>query len=220
MRSICGALVTLALTMAVASGAADSAERQPPPASSVHRIRIGVLPFVDARSDAGAAGVDVAVSRLVQTAMIRSKRLLGVAIAAGDVTLEGVDVEKAADLGRRQGVDAVLVGTLLEAQTDESTTGGSGPSIFGTSARIGRRSVRATVSLQAELIGVTSRTSIASVEASGKKADNKFSGGVDTLVGSWDVSDAFLASPLGKALQEAVTDLVHKIESAPWPARP
>ncbi len=46
----------------------------------------------------------------------------------------------------------------------------------------------------------------------GSHSDNKFGGAVYTNLGSWDGhSSVFLDSPLGKALQQAVTDLVKKI---------
>jgi hypothetical protein len=59
---------------------------------------------------------------------------------------------------------------------------------------------------------VSDGQSLASVRVPGSHSDSKFGGGVYTNLGAWDGnSSVFLDSPLGKALQQAVTGLVKKI---------
>jgi hypothetical protein len=68
-----------------------------------------------------------------------------------------------------------------------------------------------TVMLQGDLYRVSDGGKITSLRVPGSHSDNKFGGAVYTNIGSWDGhSSVFLDSPLGKALQQAVTELVKK----------
>jgi hypothetical protein len=176
-------------------------------------VKIGILPFLDA-SGAMSRDTAAAVSRLVQAEMSHSAPNLNGTVLTldGSTRLEDLDGEKAVDVAKAAKVDVVILGTVLEAKSSESTKGGWLPSIAGQSASVNVRSVKANVTLQGDLYRVADGGRITSLRVPGSHSDNKFGGGVYTNLGAWDGhSSVFLDSPLGKALQAAVTDLVKKI---------
>jgi hypothetical protein len=178
-------------------------------------VKIGVLPFLDA-SGAMHGDTAAALSRLVQAEMSHSAPNLSAKVIALDsaTKLEDLDQEKAVQIAKSANVDVVLLGTVLEAKSSESTKGGWLPSIAGQAANVQVRSVKANVTLQGDLYRVADSGKIASLRVPGSHSDNKFGGGVYTNLGAWDGhSSVFLDSPLGKALQKAVTDLVKKIST-------
>ncbi|HKV98548.1 MAG TPA: CsgG/HfaB family protein [Vicinamibacterales bacterium] len=178
-------------------------------------VKIGILPFLDAsgtmRGDTAAA-----IGRLVQAEMSHSATNLSAKVITLDAStkLEDLDQEKAVQIAKGANVDVVLLGTVLEAKSSESTKGGWLPSIAGQSASVQLRSVKANVMLQSDLYRIADGGKVASLRVPGSHTDNKFGGGVYTNLGAWDGhSSVFLESPLGKALQQAVTDLVKKIST-------
>jgi Curli production assembly/transport component CsgG len=178
-------------------------------------VKIGILPFLDA---SGAMSSDTAagVARLVQAEMTHSTpNLTGkvLTLPAG-TNLTDLDGEKAVTLGKTGGVDVVLLGTVLDAKSEESTKGGFLPAIAGQSVGVNVRSVKASVTLQADLYRIAGGDRITSLRVPGSHSDSKFGGSVYTGLGSWDGnSSVFLDSPLGKALQQAVAGIVKKIST-------
>lgn len=193
------------IAIALAIPVLVSAQAQP--------VKIGILPFLDA-SGAMRGDTAGALSRLVQAEMSHSAPTLSAKVVTLDAStkLESLDGEKAVEIAKAANVDVVLLGTVLEAKSSESTKGGWLPSIAGQSASVQMRSVKANVMLQGDLYRIADGGKIASLRVPGSHSDNKFGGAVYTNLGSWDGhSSVFLDSPLGKALQQAVTDLVKKI---------
>src|SRR5689334_6283324 len=94
------------------------------------QVKVGVLPFVDAT---GSGGVEAgpALSRLVQAEIVHSTQLFGRVLTLDNGKPEDVDVEKAAQLGKDAHVDIVLLGTVLEASSEESSKSGWTPTIGG-----------------------------------------------------------------------------------------
>ncbi len=181
-------------------------------ASPVQSTKIGILPFLDA-SGAMQGDTAAALSRLVQAEMSHSAPSLSAKVLTLDSStkLADLDQDKAVQIAKGANVDVVLLGTVLEAKASESTKGGWLPSIAGQSASVQVRSVKANVTLQGDLYRISDGGKIASLRVPGSHTDNKFGGGVYTNLGAWDGhSSVFLDSPLGKALQKAVTDLVKK----------
>src|SRR6185295_15218811 len=115
------------------------------------QIKVGVLPFVDAT---GTGGVEAgpALSRLVQAEIVHSTELLGRVLSLDSGRPEDVDVEKAAQLGKDAHVDIVLLGTVLEATSEESSKSGWTPSIAGQSVGGNVRRAKGKVTLQGDLI--------------------------------------------------------------------
>lgn len=175
-------------------------------------IKVGVLPFADATAS-GGSGIGESLSRATQAELIHSTTLEGrvLALPAGTRS-EQLDSEKILALGRENHVDLILLGTVLEAHAESSSHAGSGPSIFGQSIGAGLHSTNAIVTLQADLYDVASGRKLESVRITGTHSDRKISGNVSTSLGSLDTSSqAFQNSTLGKAMQEAIADMVKRL---------
>jgi len=178
-------------------------------------VKIGILPFLDA-SGQMSSDTAAAIGRLVQAEMSHSAPNLNGKVLTLDSStkIEDLDGEKAVALGKAAKVDAVLLGTVIEAKSEESDKTGWLPSIVGQSASVSLRSVKADVTLQGDLYNVSTGERAASLRIPGSHSDKKFGGGVYTDLGAWDGnSTVFFDSPLGKALQQAVEGLVKKIST-------
>lgn len=155
-----------------------------------------------------------AIGRLVQAEMAHSAPNLNGKVLSLDSStkLEDLDAAKAVAQGKAGGVDIVILGTVLEARSQESTRSGFLPPIAGQSVGVDVRSVKANVTLQGDLYRVADGERVTSLRVPGSASDNKFGGAAYTTMGSWDGhSSAFMDSPLGKALQKSITDMVKKI---------
>ena len=177
-----------------------------------YQFKIGVLPFVD-NTGSGGQDLSTALSRAVQAEIAHSTKLEGRVLKLDEGTnAEDVDSDKAIEIGRAHKVDAVLVGTVLEASTEHSDRSSSGPSIGGINLGGSTHSVKATVTLQGDLYNTTTGKQIDSFRVTGKDSKTKVGANVNTSLGGLSTGGStFDNSPIGKALHEAVTDLVKKV---------
>ena len=179
-------------------------------------IKLGIVPFADATASGNrTAGADVArtmLAEVVHSTNLQPRMLIAEGVAKGDA----LDGDTALSLGRAQHVDLVFIGTVLEANSQESNKGGWIPSIKGQSANVNVRRVKATVTLQGELYDVATGRRIFSVRVSGNDSNTAVGGTTYTTFGSWgsDSYRNFLDSPLGKALQKALVEMTKKVAAA------
>lgn len=184
--------------------AGEEPKPAPPP------VKIGLFPFDDATGEAGTAGQGII--KWVRADMAQDKRLLPRVLTA---PAEGLDRERAVALGKEAGVDAVLLGTILEANVDVSQHGGTSSAL----SRVGVGGVGSSVSsakaeviLQGELVSVATGDVLLTERVTGKKVESKIRGDVQTNFGSMNLEgDEAKNSPLGKALKDAVEKLVHAV---------
>jgi hypothetical protein len=209
-RSIMVALLALGLSIVAMSQTNQKSDQ----AGGQRTVKIGILPFADA-SGSGNRTVADGIGRFVRSEITHTcPNLVARFIALNGSTIsENLDEEKAVDLGKASRVDVVLLGTVLEAKSQESTKGGWLPSIRGQSGSLRLRSIKANVIVQADLYRVSTGQRITSLRVNGSHSDNKFGGTVYTTLGSWDggSNGAFMDSPLGKALQDVVNKLVKEV---------
>lgn len=176
--------------------------------------KIGVLPFVD---NTGSGGQDVAtaLARAVQAEIAHSTQLEGRAISLDNgVTPASVDANKAVQIGQSQNVDVVVLGTVIEASSQQASKGINGPSIGGFHVGSSAQEVKAAVTLQGDLYDVTTGQKIESIRVTGSASQKSVGGDVNTTIG--DLSSgkgSFDNSTMGKAFHSAVSDLVKKISS-------
>jgi hypothetical protein len=98
---------------------------------------------------------------------------------------------------------------VLEADSEESQKGVQSPSIFGQSAGASSRSVTSVVTLQGDLYNVVDGQKIESIRVTGRATDRKLGTDVSTDFGSISTGgSSFESSPIGKALHDAVAQLV------------
>jgi hypothetical protein len=177
-------------------------------------IKIGVLPFADATGTSNG-NISNGIGRLVQSQITHAypNLIARVLTLNGSIAVENLDDEKAVELGKAAHVDVVLLGTVLDAKSQESSKGGWLPSVMGQSGSVHLRSIKATVILQADLYRVSTGERITSLRVNGNHTDNKFQGTAYTSLGSWDggSNGVFMDSPLGKALQDVVEKLVKEV---------
>jgi TolB-like protein len=175
------------------------------------QVKVGVLPFVDAT---GTGGVDAGpvLSRLVQAEIIHSTQLFGRVLTLDSGRPEDVDVEKAAQLGKDAHVDIVLLGTVLEATSEESTKSGWTPSFGGQSVGGNVRRAKGKVTLQGDLVDTATGKRLASLRVKGEEADTHVGATVYSGLGSIGTDgNAWLQSPIGKATSKAVAELVKRM---------
>ena len=204
----CAAVAALA-----ASAPARTQQNSSAPLSNFkYQFKIGVLPFVD---NTGSGGDDLgpALSRAVQAEFTHSTDLEGRVVALPDGTAAtDVDDEKAVEIGRDRRVDVVLVGTVLEASSEQTSKSGSGPSFGGISIGGNANSMKATVTLQGDIYSTTTGKKIDSIRVTGNDSETHVGTDVSTDIGGLSNGGAaFDNAPIGKALHKAVADLTKKI---------
>jgi hypothetical protein len=180
-----------------------------------YQYKVGVLPFVD-NTGSGGEDLGVALGRAVQAEIAHSTELVGRVLKLDEGTNpEDIDGEKAVEIARARKVDVVLVGTVLDANSEESDKSVSGPSIFGQHVSGSTRSVKAVVMLQGDLYNVATGKVIESIRVTGRASETKVGANVSTTLGDLSSGGAsFQSSPIGKALHNAVADLVKRIATA------
>jgi len=176
--------------------------------------KIGILPFEDA-SGVGA-GFGEQVAKFIRSEFLKDKKYVPKFIPykpKGEEESETIDLEKAIELGRNNGVDYVMMGTILEAEATSSSSGLGGISVLGKSVGSSLRTVKAKITIQGDLISVKEGKLIESFRATGSKTDRSVGADVSTEWGSLDTdSSKENATPNAKALREAVEKLVKEIE--------
>lgn len=174
--------------------------------------KIGVLPFEDASGVGAAFGESVA--KFIRSEFLKNKTITPKFIQykpAGEDAAT-VDVDKAIELGKKNGVDFVVIGTILEAEASSSSSGVGGISILGQSVGSSLRTVSATITIQGDLISVKEGKLLESFRANGSKTDASVGADVSTEWGSVNSdSQSGDNSPNAKALREAVEDLVEQM---------
>jgi curli biogenesis system outer membrane secretion channel CsgG len=170
--------------------------------------KIGVLPFEDASGVGAEFGENVA--KFIRSEFLKNKAITPKFIQykpTGDEAAT-VDVDKALELGKKNGVDFVVIGTILEAEATSSSSGVGGISILGQSVGSSLRTVSATITLQGDLLSVKEGKLVESFRTSGSKTDASVGADVSTEWGSLNSDQQADNSPNAKALREAVEDLV------------
>jgi len=171
--------------------------------------KIGVLPFEDASGVGAEFGENVA--KFIRSEFLKNKKVTPkfIAFKAKEGETMAVDVEQAIELGKKNTVDYVVIGTILEAEASSSSSGVGGISVFGQSVGSSLRTVSAKITLQGDLLSVKEGKLVESFRASGSKTDASVGADVSTEWGSLN-SDNQTGdnSPNAKALREAVEDLV------------
>ena len=175
--------------------------------------KIGVLPFEDATGMGAEFGEQVA--KFIRSEFLKDQRFLPKFIQykpANEEESSTVDVEKAIELGKKNGVEYVLIGTILEAEATSGSSGIGGISVAGQSIGSSLRTVKATITIQGDLISVAQRKQVGSFRTTGDKTDRSVGADLWTAWGSLNTDSAIdNNAPTAKALREAVEKLVKEI---------
>jgi curli biogenesis system outer membrane secretion channel CsgG len=173
--------------------------------------KIGVLPFEDASGVGAEFGENVA--KFIRSEFLKNKTITPKFIQYKPANDEAstIDVDKAIELGKKNGVDFVVIGTILEAEASSSSSGVGGIHVLGQSLGSSVRTVSATITIQGDLISVKDGKLIESFRANGSKTDASVGADVSTQWGSLNSDKQADNSPNAKALREAVEDLVEQM---------
>jgi hypothetical protein len=171
--------------------------------------KIGILPFEDAAGVGPAFGEQVA--KYIRSELLKDKKYMPkfIAYKPGPDESTSIDVEKAVELGKKNGVDYVVIGTILEAESNSSSSGLGGIQVLGQSVGSSLRTVSATITIQGDLLSVKKGEVMESFRETGSKTDPSVGADVSTEWGSLN-SDQNSGgnSPNAQALREAVEKLV------------
>lgn len=174
--------------------------------------KIGVLPFEDASGVGAKFGENVA--KFIRSEFLKDKKFTPkfIPFKVKEGESAAVDVDQAIELGKKNNVEYVVIGTILEADANSSSSGVGGISVFGQSVGSSLRTVSAKITLQGDLLSVKEGKLIESFRASGSKTDASVGADVSTEWGSVNSDQqAGDNSPNAKAMREAVEDLVGQI---------
>ncbi len=200
-------LIVGVLTVIAAVAVRSGAQQNSP-------YKIAVLPFVD---NTGSGGQDLAtaLARAVQAEIAHSTKLQGRAISLDNgVNPTSVDANKAVQIGQSQNVDVVMLGTVLEASSQQTSKGINGPSFGGFHVGGSAQEVKAVVTLQGDLYDVTTGQQIESIRFTGNASQKCVGSDVETTLGDLSSgNNSFDNSTMGKAFHSAVADLVKKISN-------
>ena len=123
-----------------------------------------------------------------------------------------MDAGTAAEIGKKLGVDAVVIGTITKFNIDKQSGGGSFMGIGG-----GSQKTKATVQIDVRLIGTASGDILATAKAVGEadQSDSNFSvRGIGGNSGSSN-EDGLLSAAVDKAVSQMVTKLAEVSKKLP-----
>jgi hypothetical protein len=175
-------------------------------------LTIGMLPFLD-NTGSGGQDLSLALSRAVQAEIAQSTHLQGRVLQLDSGTnIAAIDANAAVAIGQTQNVRVILVGTVLAATSEQSSKSASVPSIGGFHIGGNANSVKATVTLQADIYNVSTGAKIDTVRGTGTNSQTKVGTNISSSLGDLSTGgNGFDNSPIGKAFHSAVTDLVKKV---------
>lgn len=168
-------------------------------------VRVGILPFDVVSVDGAGPSASAALAKLVRIEMIKGQKLTPVLLTLPPEATHPVPSEQAASIGKSAEVGLVLVGTVVDASTSQTShsanTGGLLSSV-GIGGRIDRSS--AEVSLHLDLVDPATGKIVDSFDVKGKASDTGVGMDFSTALGSVDTGgDAWTKTPMGKALSDA-----------------
>lgn len=204
-----------ALAGVLLAGTLMAKEKKPAAASApAPTYNIGILPFDDVSGGEHGGQLKEVLAKQLQAALLSGTSLTPRLMKRGGDNPEetDVDIPYAVKLGKYYKSDLVVMGSLLSADVEEKDSSVSGPSFGGVGVSTQSRSQDATVVLQAVIIDVGRGQKLTSLRATGKDHEGKISPNISTEYGSMNMGGAnFQKSPLGKATQRALADLVTQI---------
>jgi curli biogenesis system outer membrane secretion channel CsgG len=176
--------------------------------------KIGILTFEDASGAGPQLGEQVA--KYIRSDLLKEKRFMPkfIKYTPGENESQSVDLEKAIAIGKKEGCEYVVIGTILEAESDVSKTGIGGVQVLGQRVGSSLNTVTASITIQADLISIKDEKLIESFRTSGSDTNSAVGADVSTHWGSFDADrDGTKDNPISKALREAVEDLVKELSA-------
>jgi len=198
MRRLLGAAIVLALAL---------------PAAAADKLRAGILPFDVVSVDGAADAASRAMAKLVRMEMIKNSKLTPELLTVAPGTKTPISAEMASTLGKQANVAVVIIGTVMEASSEQSTHSADTGSIMsglGIGGRVDKSTAK--VSLHVDLVNPASGEIADSFDVEGKASEMGLGGDFSTTLGGFDTGNtSWEKTPMGKALQDAAKKLTEQV---------
>lgn len=175
-------------------------------------VRIGVFPF---ENDSGRSGdIGAVTAKLIRTELLGKAQFAPKLLQyrPGQTDPAEVDFDKAVELGKAAGVDYVITGIILEAETTRRSSGLGGIYVDGHYVRTSTRRVTSSISMMGELFSVKKGARLDSYKVTGKKTAVALDADIWTDWGNFSTDGAIdESSPAVKALRAAIAQLLDKV---------
>jgi len=171
-------------------------------------VTVGLLPFDVASVEGASTEASEALAKLVRLEMLDNKSVQPELLKLPEGTDVPVSAKKAAEIGKGADVGVVLVGTVLEASTSQSSHS-AGTGAFGTYVGGNLSKTSATVSVHVQLVDPASGKITDTFEVEGHASETGVGADLSTTLGSFDTGDsAWDKTPMGKALRDVARKIV------------
>ena len=201
-------LALVSATLVVVAGLVTAAAAPAP-------LKAGILPFDLVGVDNAGASASAALAKLVRIEMIKGRKLTPVLITLPADVTHPVSNEQAASLGKTAEVGVVIVGTVVDVSSTQSSKSASTGGLLGSIGIGGSLDKSsAKVSLHLDLIDPATGKLVDSFDVEGKASQTGLGMDFSTALGDVDTGGSnWENTPMGKALSDAarkVSDEVAK----------
>jgi hypothetical protein len=177
-------------------------------------VKIGIVPLADASGRGGDAGSIIA--RYIRSDLLRNEHYYPKIVQYKPEQGEagGIDMEKAVELGSRQGLEYVIIGTILDAETRRGSTGLGGFYVNGHWVSANTRRVTASITMEVELVSVKAGRTVEAFRVTGNKTAVALDADIYTNWGTLRTDGQIdERSPLIGALRDAAKQIIDKVSS-------
>jgi len=166
--------------------------------------RFAVLPFEDILGNGNT--ITLAFTQLMLSRLSREETLVA-RLAKPEKPVQ-VDRENAIGLGRKQNASLLLAGRIIDASTNQGSTGLPIPTL----GRVNSQSVTAKIVAELEVISVATGKTLQVIRAEGKKTVRSNQTWVNSRLGGINLGgNPANASPMGQAMNECAETLVKRL---------
>ncbi len=198
----------LLASLAVGAGAPAAAEQ----VTAAPLGTVGILPFDLLSSRGGAYEAAAALPKALYLEMLRGQRLTPRLLQPALGMQPPIPIEEAARLGREAGVDLVVTGTVIEAETGSASHGASTGGLLGGIGLGGRlHRSKASVRVEIQVVEPTTSAIVRLLPLEGRSKDFSLGTSVYAGVGSIDLGGDWTETPMAKALFKVAQDLCREL---------
>jgi hypothetical protein len=187
--------------------------------SSGPQYIVGILPFSDLSGNPDLGQLASVLPAMMQVSLLNRTSLIPRQIQPGPQAAAGaqqiMDVPTAAQVGQTNGVDLVVVGTILSGDVKTKQGSFSLGSFHGFGVGGNTNSQSSMVVIQATLVDVGRGVSLGVFRARGKDSETHIDPNATSNYGNMNMqSSQFQTSSLGKATHAALGDLTRQLAAA------
>jgi hypothetical protein len=183
-----------------------------PVAAGAQTTHVGILPFDVVSVDNAGAQASTALAKLVRIEMIKARKYTPDLLSLGETPKMPVEIEAAAAIGKTANVALVIVGTVTNVESTNSSnrayTGGLLDSV-GLGGSIQRSTAK--VNVHVDLVDPATAKVVDSFEVEGKNTDSGLGLDFSSALGGIDTGGSLDSSPMGKALQTVAKKLSDEV---------